>query len=80
MQGPGRLLPRFGPRCAAAIHPNVAATFPPLTRVLGAPGQPAPDADADILLVPAKSADEGDLAASPAAAACPVPLPLGVWL
>ncbi|MFF4653084.1 hypothetical protein [Streptomyces sp. NPDC001380] len=55
---------------------------PPQRRaVLAGPGLPAPDADADILLVPVHPRTGRTWApAGPAASACPVPLPLGVWL
>jgi hypothetical protein len=57
-------------------------TGPPVRRaVMAGPGQGAPDADADILLVPAHP-QTGEVWApdGPAAAPYPVPLPFGVWL
>ncbi|MFJ4340433.1 hypothetical protein [Streptomyces sp. NPDC088915] len=55
---------------------------PPTRRaVLAGPGQPSPDAGADILLVPVHPRTGRTWApAGPAAPAHPVPLPLGVWL
>jgi hypothetical protein len=54
---------------------------PPARRaVLAGPGLPAPDADADILLVPVHpQTGEVWAPAGPAAPAYPVPLPFGVW-
>ncbi|MEV5434154.1 hypothetical protein [Streptomyces sp. NPDC052701] len=55
---------------------------PPARRaVLAGPGLPAPDADADILLVPVHpQTGKVWIPAGPAASAYPVPLPFGVWL
>ncbi|WP_330309689.1 MULTISPECIES: hypothetical protein [unclassified Streptomyces] len=55
---------------------------PPARRaVLAGPGLPAPDADADILLVPDHpQTGETWAPANPAASAYSVPLPFGVWL
>ncbi|WP_329181998.1 hypothetical protein OG754_39820 (plasmid) [Streptomyces decoyicus] len=55
---------------------------PPARRaVLAGPGRPAPDADADILLVPTHpQTGETWTPAGPAASVYPVPLPFGVWL
>ncbi|MFF3314931.1 hypothetical protein ACFYV5_05380 [Streptomyces sp. NPDC003035] len=55
---------------------------PPARRVVRTgPGLPAPDADADILLVPAHpQTGETWTPAGPAASAYSVPLPFGVWL
>lgn len=54
---------------------------PPTRRaVLAGPGEPAPDAGVDILLVPVHPQTGQTWAPTgPAAAAYPVPLPLGVW-
>ncbi|KOX30471.1 MULTISPECIES: hypothetical protein [unclassified Streptomyces] len=54
---------------------------PPVRRaVLAGPGRPA-DADADIVLVPVHPrTGRMWLPSGPAASACPVPLPFGVWL
>nr|WSX47790.1 hypothetical protein OG409_01730 [Streptomyces sp. NBC_00974] len=46
---------------------------------LAGPGRPAPDGDADILLVPTHP-QTGELWAPPAPEAYSVPLPFGVWL
>ncbi|MEU6554418.1 hypothetical protein ABZ915_29725 [Streptomyces sp. NPDC046915] len=52
---------------------------PPARRaVLAGPGLPAPDTDADILLVPTHP--QAGHAWTPAGRAYPVPLPFGVWL
>ncbi|MEU1696442.1 hypothetical protein [Streptomyces hirsutus] len=49
--------------------------------VLAGPGRPSPDAGVDIFLVPVHPQTGQTWApAGPAAAACLVPLPLGVWL
>ncbi|MET8646160.1 hypothetical protein ABZX69_26545 [Streptomyces sp. NPDC004074] len=55
---------------------------PPKRRaVLAGPGQPSPDADVDILLVPVHpQTGRTWTPAGPTASAYPVPLPLGVWL
>lgn len=55
---------------------------PPARRAApSGPGRPAPDADADILLVPVHpQTGETWTPAGPAASAHPVPLPFGVWL
>ncbi|WP_330336020.1 hypothetical protein [Streptomyces sp. NBC_00557] len=55
---------------------------PPTRRaVLAGPGEPSPDADVDILLVPVHpQTGETWSPADRAASAYPVPLPLGVWL
>ncbi|WP_240136483.1 hypothetical protein [Streptomyces sp. MUM 178J] len=55
---------------------------PPARRaVLAGPGQPAPDADADIILVPTHpQTGQTWTPADPATSAYPVPLPFGVWL
>ncbi|MER6195128.1 hypothetical protein [Streptomyces cyaneofuscatus] len=54
---------------------------PPRRAVLAGPGRPAPDADADILLVPLHpQTGEPWTPTGPAASACRVPLPFGVWL
>ncbi|MFI6009519.1 hypothetical protein ACIBAG_11925 [Streptomyces sp. NPDC051243] len=54
---------------------------PPARRaVLAGPGLPAPDPDADILLVPAHpQTGEPWTPGGPAASACPVPVQFGVW-
>ncbi|MFE2729031.1 hypothetical protein [Kitasatospora sp. NPDC059327] len=52
---------------------------PPARRaVLAGPGLPAPDGDADILLVPSHPRT-GESWSPPGTAAYPVPLPFGVW-
>ncbi|MFJ8196909.1 hypothetical protein [Streptomyces sp. NPDC096152] len=49
--------------------------------ILAGPGRPAPDADADIILVPAHpQTGESWAPAGPATSAYPVPLPFGIWL
>ncbi|NGO75793.1 hypothetical protein G6045_08925 [Streptomyces sp. YC504] len=55
---------------------------PPKQRaVLAGPGQPAPDTDTDILLVPPHpQTGKTWMPPGPAASAYPVPLPFGVWL
>lgn len=54
---------------------------PPRRAVLAGPGRPAPDPDADILLVPVHpQTGETWTPAGPAASAHRVPLPWGVWL
>ncbi|MFI6965397.1 hypothetical protein [Streptomyces sp. NPDC050255] len=64
-----------------ALDTLLPSGAPKRRAVLAGPGRPAPDADADILLVPVHPqtgrtwAPEG-----PAASAYLVPLPLGVWL
>ncbi|WP_405445379.1 hypothetical protein [Streptomyces erythrochromogenes] len=55
-------------------------TGPPARRaVLAGPGRPAPDAEADILLVPVHP-QTGEVWAPADPTAYPVPLPFGVWL
>ncbi|MFD4481512.1 hypothetical protein ACFWPU_36120 [Streptomyces sp. NPDC058471] len=55
---------------------------PPVQRaLLAGPGRPAPDTDADILLVPVHPQTGNTwVPPGPAASAYPVPLPFGVWL
>ncbi|MEU1075156.1 MULTISPECIES: hypothetical protein [unclassified Streptomyces] len=55
---------------------------PPARRaVLAGPGRPVPDTGADIVLVPTHpQTGQTWTPAGPAASACPVPLPFGVWL
>ncbi|MFD8978488.1 hypothetical protein [Streptomyces sp. NPDC059564] len=64
-----------------ALDALLPAGPPPLRAALAGPGWPAPDADADILLVPTHP-QTGEIwtPAGPAASAYPVPLPFGVWL
>ncbi|CAM5651052.1 putative protein OS=Streptomyces aurantiogriseus OX=66870 GN=GCM10010251_72130 PE=4 SV=1 [Streptomyces aurantiogriseus] len=54
---------------------------PPARRaVLAGPGRPAPDTDADILLVPVHPQTGETWTPARAVSAYPVPLPFGVWL
>ncbi|MET9145256.1 hypothetical protein [Streptomyces sp. NPDC004042] len=64
-----------------ALDTLLPAGTPKRRAVLAGPGRPAPDAGADILLVPVHPQTGQTWAlAGPAATAYPVPLPLGVWL
>lgn len=64
-----------------ALDALLPVGLPARRAVLAGPGRPAPDADADILLVPAHpQTGETWTPAGPAASAYPVPLPFGVWL
>ncbi|HEY3480123.1 MAG TPA: hypothetical protein VGL02_14595 [Streptomyces sp.] len=64
-----------------ALDALLPAAPPGRRAVLAGPGLPSPDASADILLVPVHPrTGETWTPDDMAAAACPVPLPLGVWL
>jgi hypothetical protein len=64
-----------------ALDTLLPAGLPARRAVLAGPGEPSPDADSDILLVPVHPQTGQTWApAGPAASAYPVPLPLGVWL
>ncbi|MGW1071500.1 hypothetical protein [Streptomyces sp. NPDC002537] len=64
-----------------ALDTLLPAGLPARRAVLAGPGLAAPDADADILLVPAHpQTGETWAPVGPAASAYPVPLPFGVWL
>lgn len=64
-----------------ALDALLPRDLPERRAALAGPGQPSPDASADILLVPVHPRTGRTWApAGPAASAHPVPLPLGVWL
>ncbi|MFF9623775.1 hypothetical protein [Streptomyces griseosporeus] len=64
-----------------ALDTLLPAGLPARRAVLAGPGEPSPDADIDILLVPVHpQTGQTWTPAGPAASAYPVPLPLGVWL
>jgi hypothetical protein len=75
---PGGLTADVFQRVLDALLP---ASSPTRRAVLAGPGQPSPDADVDILLVPVHpQTGQTWTPAGPTALAYLVPLPLGVWL
>ncbi|MDQ1015812.1 hypothetical protein [Streptomyces afghaniensis] len=64
-----------------ALDALLPGGLPARRAVMAGPGQPTPDADADIVLVPTHpQTGETWTMAGPATTAHPVPLPFGVWL